>query len=202
MATRRQVRWGTDAPVDDDQARERLLDAAETCYRSIGIGRTRMDDIAAAASVHRTTVYNYFPNKDAVLAAAFTREVDAILKGTERHLRGDQPFAERLINACVESLRDARNSQYMGVLLDAASAGQTLHAAAASEVFTQRATAALEPSLREAVDKGEARRDVPPDTMLRWIFRIALSLAGEPAIPVDGGDEGVLRAFLLPAILR
>ena len=198
--TRRQVRWGADVPVDDDQARERLLDAAEACYRRVGIDRTRMDDIAAQAGVHRTTVYNYFPTKDTVLAAAFLREVDLILKRSERLLSGDGPFADRLVAACLASFGQIRESHYMGILLDPESVGRTLHAAAASQAFERRATEALEPALRAAVEAGEVRDDVPLPRVLRWVWRIAFSLVSEPAGELDGGDEGVLRDFLVPAI--
>ena len=48
--------WGDRPPIDDDEARSRLLDAAEACYERHGVSRTTVDEIAQEASVHRTTV--------------------------------------------------------------------------------------------------------------------------------------------------
>jgi hypothetical protein len=47
---------------------------------------------------------------------------------------------------------------------------------------------------------GEVRDDVTAETMAHWVTRIAFSLAAEPGRPEDGGDEGLIRAFL-PACL-
>ncbi|MDV3219537.1 TetR/AcrR family transcriptional regulator, partial [Mycobacterium avium] len=60
---------GADSPADDE-ARERLLTAADSCYSDKGPVHTRMGDIARRAGVHRSTVYYYFPSKDALLAAS------------------------------------------------------------------------------------------------------------------------------------
>ena len=69
-----------DSPADDDEARERLLTAADACYAEKGPVRTRMGDIARRAGVHRSTVYYHFPNKDALLAASFVRVLGATLQ--------------------------------------------------------------------------------------------------------------------------
>jgi hypothetical protein len=47
---------------------------------------------------------------------------------------------------------------------------------------------------------GEVRDDLTAETMAHWVTRIAFSLAAEPGRPEDGGDEGLIRAFL-PACL-
>lgn len=70
----RPATWGDRPPVDDDEARRRLLDAAEVCYERRGVSRTTVDDIAKEALVHRTTVYRYFGTRDDVLAFVLLRE--------------------------------------------------------------------------------------------------------------------------------
>ena len=70
----RPATWGDRPPGDDDEARRRLLDAAEVCYERRGVSRTTVDDIAKEASVHRTTVYRYFGTRDDVLAFVLLRE--------------------------------------------------------------------------------------------------------------------------------
>jgi hypothetical protein len=56
--------------LGEDEARERLLTAAEACYAEKGPVRTRMSDIARRAGVYRSTVYYYFAKKDTLLAAS------------------------------------------------------------------------------------------------------------------------------------
>lgn len=56
--------------------------AAEACYLERGPARTRMSDIANKAGVHRRTLYDYFPTKDALLAASFVRATSAVIDAT------------------------------------------------------------------------------------------------------------------------
>ena len=56
------------APVPD-----RLLDAALDSFRRLGVQRTRVEDIAAAAGMARTAIYRFYPNKRAMGAAVVAR---------------------------------------------------------------------------------------------------------------------------------
>ncbi|GAA1195442.1 hypothetical protein GCM10009632_13050 [Mycolicibacterium alvei] len=192
--------WGADAPVGEEQARERLLAAAEACYLERGPSRTRMSDIANRAGVHRRTVYDYFPTKDALLAASFVRAISAVLDASEPCWDTEEPFLEQLVNATAAGLRAARNSPTMAMLIGDDDLGRTFRAAEASEAWGQNLAQALGKRLEAAQVAGEVRDDLTGDTMARWVTRIAFSLTAEPGRPEDGGDEGLIRAFL-PACL-
>ncbi|MGO9154483.1 TetR/AcrR family transcriptional regulator [Mycobacterium sp.] len=75
---------GADSVTDEDEARERLLAAADACYAEKGPVRTRMSDIARRAGVHRSTVYYYFSKKDQLLAASFVRVLAATMEAVEQ----------------------------------------------------------------------------------------------------------------------
>ncbi|MDV3124552.1 TetR/AcrR family transcriptional regulator [Mycobacterium sp. 21AC1] len=192
--------WGADAPVGEEQARERLLAAAEACYVERGPSRTRMSDIANRAGVHRRTVYDYFPTKEALLAASFMRAIGAVLDTAEPCWDTDEPFLEQLVNAMTIGMRAARNSPTMALLIGADDLGRTFHAAEASEVWGQNLAEALGQRIEAAITAGEVRDDLTSETMARWVTRIAFSLIAEPGRPEDGGDEGLIRAFV-PACL-
>src|SRR3954454_22546681 len=53
LTTVSKLRWGNEVPADVNAARERLLDAAETCIDRFGLAKTTVEDIAAAAKVSR-----------------------------------------------------------------------------------------------------------------------------------------------------
>jgi AcrR family transcriptional regulator len=200
-AGRRSTHWGVDAPASDDDARERLLDAADQCYARRGVARTRIDHIAQVAGVHRTTVYSYFPSKNALVSASFVRSARSILTASRARFRTDEPFIEQFIKATLESLEATRTSPAMALLLGAGeSAGLTVHAATASEEWHNLARDTLGPPLAKAIADGHVRNDVPVEMILRWIWRVSFSLATEPGSPDDGGDEGVLRTFLITSV--
>jgi AcrR family transcriptional regulator len=55
-------------PRASEQTRQRILDAAYGLFRRSGYSRVSMDEIAAAASVTKRTLYYHFESKDALLA--------------------------------------------------------------------------------------------------------------------------------------
>jgi AcrR family transcriptional regulator len=196
----RAASWGADAPVGEEQARERLLDAAEACYLERGPTRTRMSDIANRAGVHRRTVYDYFPTKDALLAASFVRALSGVLDASEPCWHTAEPFLEQLASAMVVGLQAARSSPAMALLIGADELGRTFRAAEASDVWSDNLATALGQRIEAAMAAGEVRDDVTAETMAHWVTRIAFSLVAEPGRPEDGGDAGLIRAFV-PACL-
>ncbi len=188
-------------PADEDEARERLLAAADACYADKGPVRTRMSDIARRAGVHRSTVYYYFSNKDALLAASFVRVLAATTEAVEQCWQTDDPFLDQLVAACLRGTDVARSSPIMRSLIEEHQAlGAAYHAAEGSELWRAKLADALVRRLEAAAASGEIRRDLPADTLARWIVRINFSLIAEPAKPEDGGDEGVLRNLLVASL--
>lgn len=64
--------WGGSPPLRD-AARERLLDAALRCLDRIELSALGISHVAAEAGVTRPTVYRYFADRDALLAALIAR---------------------------------------------------------------------------------------------------------------------------------
>ncbi|MDT5111664.1 MAG: hypothetical protein QOE20_3554 [Mycobacterium sp.] len=192
--------WGAVTPRDEGQARDRLLAAAEACYAQRGVGRTTIVDIAREAGVHRSTVYTYFQSKDEVLAACFVRSMASVLDAAEPCYLTGEPFVEQLICATVVGLTAARKSSAVMLLLGDDQFGRTYHAAEASEIWRKNLIEGVGQRIAAAVTTGEVRDDVAVETMARWVTRLAFSLVQEPSSADDGGDEGLLRAFLPGAL--
>src|SRR5580658_9666375 len=58
--------------------RQAILDAAAALFLERGIAATTMELVAANAAVSKMTVYAYFPDKPALLAAVFERNINAL----------------------------------------------------------------------------------------------------------------------------
>jgi AcrR family transcriptional regulator len=185
---------------DDRSVRERLLDAAESCFAERGISRTRMGDLATLAGVHRTTVYLHFPNKDALLAASFERAINVVFDATEDCWLTEKAFVDQVVDASVAGLSATRDSPTLRLLTTGEQLSATSLATAASETWSIRLAETLGRRLHVAADRGDVRQDINTEMMARWITRICFSLVAQPGTDEDGGDEGVLRAFLRPAL--
>jgi AcrR family transcriptional regulator len=192
--------WGADLPLNEEQARERLLVAAEACYTERGPTRTRMSDIAIRAGVNRSTVYYYFPNKEAVLVASFLRALAGIFVSIEPCWHTDEPFLDQLVAACLAGNEAARTSPTARLLIGHDEALHTYHAAQASELWRTELAKALGRRIASAAAAGEVRDDISPEVLARWVTRINFSLMAEPAGVEDGGEEGVLRHLLAASL--
>ncbi|WP_076859060.1 TetR/AcrR family transcriptional regulator [Bradyrhizobium mercantei] len=73
-----------------------ICEAAAGLFMHYGVKRTGMNDIAREAGVARQTLYNAFPNKDAVLFATTRLFMDRALKETQRELEGCSDLRKQL----------------------------------------------------------------------------------------------------------
>lgn len=84
-----------------------MIAAARTMFARIGFAQTKLEDVADLAEFGKGTLYNYFPNKEALFASVLEDTFRGFLTIFEETLGGDEPF-ERKIGLCAErSLRYA-----------------------------------------------------------------------------------------------
>jgi AcrR family transcriptional regulator len=89
----------TVTPSRGHAARERILAAATRLFYERGINVTGVDELAAAASVSKRTLYKHFAGKDALIEAYLRRFDDEHLLAREAVLdRRDLPPRERLLS--------------------------------------------------------------------------------------------------------
>lgn len=86
------------APTIDEHkelTRNSLLDAGADAFVRYGLAGTSIGTLALAAGIARTTVYEYFPNKESVLAALIDERLPPIVDRVLEDLPDDDP-ADRL----------------------------------------------------------------------------------------------------------
>lgn len=79
--------WSGNTPASDEEAIERILDAADRIIEECG-SAMRIADVARALGVTRQTVYRYFPGTQALLLASAMRSADGFLDRMAAHLKG------------------------------------------------------------------------------------------------------------------
>jgi len=80
--------------------RESLIDAAQRLFTERGVNATTMDDVAAAANTSRTSAFNYFGYKEALLVELGARYVRQVAEQVA-------PRRRRSVRARLEALADA-----------------------------------------------------------------------------------------------
>lgn len=75
---------------------EALCEAAAKVFTRYGVKRTTMNDIAQAAGVARQTLYNIFPNKEAVLLGTIRLFMDQARRQAEAELAASDELRDKL----------------------------------------------------------------------------------------------------------
>lgn len=140
-----------------------ILEAAMTLFARDGFDKARMDDIAEAAGLSKGTLYLYFDNKDALIAAILRQFFDAELTSAQEIFALDIPIPERLL-ALTQHL--AAEVTEMSALL---SIGFEFYAVAARQKsvrdflqdYFRRYTHVIAALLQQGIARGEIRDTDP-----------------------------------------
>jgi AcrR family transcriptional regulator len=89
---------------------DRILDVTARLLEKVGTEALTTNLIARTAEVNVATLYQYFPNKQAVLLALFKRQNDALVELAERMTQGFGAATDwrRVVNGVVQAVAQAR----------------------------------------------------------------------------------------------
>lgn len=79
--------WAGNAPTTDQEAIDRIVDAADDIIAERGAS-LRIADVARALGVTRQTVYRYFPSSEALLVVCAMRSANGFLDQFADHISG------------------------------------------------------------------------------------------------------------------
>src|SRR6201981_1011903 len=80
-----------------DDARERILAAAERCIDRHGIRKTTMDDIASEVGLSRPSVYRYFTDRDDLLIELIARHARTLVHRAHKPMSRQSSLADQII---------------------------------------------------------------------------------------------------------
>ena len=107
--------WSGNAPATDEEAIDRILDAADDIVAERG-SSMRIADVARALGVTRQTVYRYFPGTEALLIASAMRSAHGFLDQLTDHISGLTEPAAAMVEGvafAVETLAGDRQIEHL-----------------------------------------------------------------------------------------
>lgn len=189
--------WSGARPATDDEAIERILDAASEAIEQRG-GDMRIADVARTLGVSRQTVYNYFPGTNTLIEAAATRSGMRFCGILATHLAGMTDPVEALVESLAFTLEWLPGDKHIQLMLVSdftkASAGIT------SDIgikFSHSILAGLD------VDWSEfGLADADLDDLAEYTLRILQSFTIDPGRPPRTGEvlRGYLRRWIAPVL--
>jgi AcrR family transcriptional regulator len=185
-------------------ARDRMLDAAESCMQRFGLAKTTVEDVAQAAGISRATVYRQFGNRDQLLLAVVARESERVGVEAELHLRRYDDVASWIVEGMLFCLREIPKRPLLSQLLAPQELGAASRMVLNSERMLAIGTEILRPMFEPARREGLLRESVQLDALIEWVLRILMSYLAVPSPLVHSEEEmrEQLRTLLLPALLR
>ena len=181
------------------RTRERILDAVDTLTRARGIDRVSMTDVANAAGITRTALYNYFPDKPALLLA-FTEQVNAAFVERYRRELPSGVSAARRLSAFVRlQLEGIVAHPHPPAAELGASLGPDAYQALASHV------APMQRLLTEILDEGAVLGEFDRLPSER-VAGLTLSMVGSQRLPMANGEidldesHALVTRFVLRAL--
>jgi AcrR family transcriptional regulator len=179
--------------------REHIIESAIVCFGRHGLPKTTIVDIARAADVSRSTVYEYFRDKAAIVEACAEHSSQRFYREMAKAMGRGETLEDKLTLAAVFVTR-ARRFLEPETYFDADEVGLMLTKNAA--VLLQECSAFLAPYLAAAKLTGEVRKDLDVVAAGEWFARMLFSLFSTPSSMLDMDDDEVVADFVRSHVVR
>ncbi|MDX1873895.1 TetR/AcrR family transcriptional regulator [Mycolicibacterium sp. 120266] len=174
--------------------REAILLAAFRCFRTQSLRKTTMVDIARAAEVSRSTVYEYFRDKDAVVQACAELASQLFYRNMAKAVdrTGGSSLEDRL-TAMAVFVTQARRMIEPEIYFDDETVNVMMTKNAAH--LLKECADFLAPYFAAARVTGEVRQDLDLRSATEWFARMLFSLFTTPSPHFEIADEPAVAAF-------
>lgn len=181
--------WGGDIPEDDEAAVARIVAAAQQLLKARPDQAPTISEVAERVSVSRQTIYRYFPNPHALLAAAVTDGINDFLDAIADHLGHITSAPEAVVEGIAYTYEEIPKRSDLALLISS-------NGGAAHEITSPTGLLLARSILeRLAVDWAAAGFDGDAlDGLVELMLRTLQSFIVDPGDPVR--TPGELRAYL------
>ena len=188
------------APTSTDDARERILAAAERCIDRHGIRKTTMDDVACEVGLSRPSVYRYFADRDDLLIELITRHARALLDRARKSISRQSDLPDQIVETVLYTADHGRRDPLTRHVIDpdGTSLGRRMIASGTTEMMRAEI---WDPVLDVAVANNELPPGLPRSDIRLWLGNVTkMVMRG-----LDDGEgdirryRSILRRFVVPA---
>ncbi|ORV58867.1 TetR/AcrR family transcriptional regulator [Mycobacterium gastri] len=173
------------AVLQAGDTRELIIGAAYGCFRKHGLRKTTIVDIARLAGVSRSTIYEYFPGKAAIMEACAEHASQQFYREMSKAMSRGSVLEEKLSHAAV-FVTQARQAIASAKYFDEDAVSLLLTKDVA--VLLRESVDFFAPYLAAAKLTGEVRKDLDVEAAGEWFARILFSLFSMPS-PIRDMDD-------------
>src|ERR1700756_3870492 len=188
------------AAASTDDARERILAAAERCIERHGIRKTTMDDVASEVGLSRPSVYRYFADRDDLLVELITRHSRALLERARKSISRQSSLPDQIVESVLYTAEHARRDPPTRHVIDpdGTSLGRRMNASGTTEMMRAEM---WDPVLDAALANNELPPGLPRSDIHLWLGNVTFVVMR--GLEDGDGDvrryRSILRRFVAPA---
>ena len=185
--------------VTATDTRDHIVESANVCFRKHGLQKTTVVDIARTASISRSTIYEYFSDKAAIVEACAEHASELFYRQMSKAMARGSSLEEKLSHAAIfvtQARRAITSEKYFDE--DAVSLLLTKDAA----VLLRECADFFAPYLSAAKLTGEVRKDLDVVAAGEWFARILFSLFSTPSSTMDMNDPEAAADFVRAHVVR
>jgi AcrR family transcriptional regulator len=187
------------SPTTTTDTRAVIIESAITCFGRHGLDKTTVVDIARAADVSRSTVYEYFRDKAEIVEACAEHSSQKFYREMAKAMGRGDSLEDKLTLAAVFVTR-ARRFFEPETYFDADEVSLLLTKNAA--VLLRECTEFLTPYLAAAKLTGEVRKELDVAAAGEWYARMLFSLFSTPSSTLDMDDDQIVAEFVRSHVVR
>jgi AcrR family transcriptional regulator len=182
--------WGGNTPASDEEAIERILNAADKIIGERG-SAMRIADVARALGVTRQTVYRYFPGTQELLLATAMRSADGFLDHLAAHVKGVTDPVVAVTEGFAFAVEQLASDKQVDLVLNQRRGGQSV------SIVSDTALAFGRSMLhRYDIDwEKHGFDEAGLDELNEFTLRVLHSFLADPGRPSRTGDD--LRRYLV-----
>ncbi|BBZ42879.1 TetR/AcrR family transcriptional regulator [Mycobacterium parmense] len=187
------------AEATSADTRELIVESAYACFGKQGLQKATIVDIAKTAGVSRSTIYEYFSDKAAIIEACAEHASERFYREMSKAMSRGGSLEDKLSHAAVfvtQARRVIASEKYFDE--DAVSLLLTKDAA----VLLRECVDFFAPYLSAAKLTGEVRKDLDVQSAAEWVARILFSLFSTPSSTLDMDDPAVAAEFVRAHVVR
>ncbi|MEH6820974.1 MAG: TetR/AcrR family transcriptional regulator [Dietzia psychralcaliphila] len=191
--------WGGRPPANEEEARQRIIDATAGLIDRHGVAKTTLSDVAAELGVTRQTVYRHLGSISEIVSVVAARGAEDFVDRMVSHLEGSRSPAEAVVEGILFCLRTVPNDPRLNLLLQLGDTA-TFSRAATSPVMLGYGSAMLRRFPVDWADAGVSDDDL--DGLAEMIMRLLISLLDSSTEVPRPEDEvrALLERWLVPAL--
>jgi AcrR family transcriptional regulator len=177
-----------------------VVAAARECFARLGVHRTRMDDVAAAAGTARTSLYRRVSSRDELVELALLercREFSDELRA-DTDLEADD-LRKEFVDLVIRSIAIGRGDEEFSYLVEALPRRLGSFLTGPGSPMHQIVFDTFAPLIVRGRERGQIREDVSDHDIVEWTQGIITRFAPRDDLS-DFEERRRIRMFLIPAV--